>query len=113
MTSTSALRLLLAGGTIVMGACEGRSSAPHAEERRLIAVGDTIAIPPRGDSGWAAIVATGAFAARTPGYPVAITDYERDGEDHILHFKPVELGLGGSGRVRVHIDGTTSIQLSQ
>jgi hypothetical protein len=72
-----------------------------------------IHIPERGDSAWAVVVATGAFAARSPGYPVRISQYRREGEDHLIDFSPVGLGLGGSGVVRVRPDGTTLVMMNQ
>lgn len=73
----------------------------------------TIQIPERGERAWAEIVATGAFAARSPGYPVRIREYRREGSDHVIVYEPVGLGLGGGGIVRVSPDGSTQVSVYQ
>lgn len=113
-TCSSAIQWLSRAAIVLIGmgavttAC-GREPSPEVDTGVARVENMVLQSPPRGDSAWAVIVAWGAFVARTPGYPITVSDYSRDGEDHLVTFSPTELGLGGSGTVRVGPDGTTTI----
>lgn len=96
---------------VTLLACSAQSSKQDPISESVIKV------PVRGDSAWAVMVATGRFAARAAGDGpqfVEVTEYRRDGEDHLLTFSSVEeFMFGGGGVVRVRPDGSTSIAVIQ